>query len=97
MQRSVGRILTSHAGSLPRSPELVELFAEQPRGSTESFMTAPSPGIVACAMGSRDYERFEDYVEHPELVAERLERLADVVGDPQRIRAGTDLASRRLF
>ena len=31
-----------------------------------------------------------NYVEHPETVAERLERAARVVGDPQRIQAGTD-------
>ncbi len=31
-----------------------------------------------------------NYVEHPETVAERLERAARVVGDPQRIQAGAD-------
>ena len=31
-----------------------------------------------------------NYVEHPETVAERLERAARVVGDPARIQAGTD-------
>ena len=31
-----------------------------------------------------------NYVEHPKTVAERLERAARVVGDPQRIQAGTD-------
>ena len=31
-----------------------------------------------------------NYVEHPQTVAERLERAARVVGDPQRIQAGTD-------
>ena len=31
-----------------------------------------------------------NYVEHPELVAERIERIAGVVGDPTRVLAGTD-------
>ena len=31
-----------------------------------------------------------NYVEHPETVAERLERAARAVGDPARIQAGTD-------
>jgi 5-methyltetrahydropteroyltriglutamate--homocysteine methyltransferase len=31
-----------------------------------------------------------NYVEHPEVVAERLERAAEAVGDPRRVLAGTD-------
>ena len=31
-----------------------------------------------------------NYVEHPEVVADRLERAAKAVGDPARIIAGTD-------
>jgi 5-methyltetrahydropteroyltriglutamate--homocysteine methyltransferase len=31
-----------------------------------------------------------NYVEHPEVVADRLERVADAVGDPRRVLAGTD-------
>jgi 5-methyltetrahydropteroyltriglutamate--homocysteine methyltransferase len=31
-----------------------------------------------------------NYVEHPEAVADRLERVAEAVGDPARIMAGTD-------
>jgi 5-methyltetrahydropteroyltriglutamate--homocysteine methyltransferase len=31
-----------------------------------------------------------NYVEHPEVVADRLERVAEAVGDPHRIIAGTD-------
>jgi len=30
------------------------------------------------------------FVEHPEVVADRLENVARVVGDPRRIMAGTD-------
>ncbi|MCZ6533685.1 MAG: cobalamin-independent methionine synthase II family protein [SAR324 cluster bacterium] len=31
-----------------------------------------------------------NYVEHPEVVAERIERIAEAVGDPERVIAGTD-------
>lgn len=31
-----------------------------------------------------------NYIEHPETVADRIERIAQAVGDPQRIIAGTD-------
>ena len=31
-----------------------------------------------------------NFVEHPEVVAERLERVARAVGDPRRVLAGTD-------
>jgi 5-methyltetrahydropteroyltriglutamate--homocysteine methyltransferase len=31
-----------------------------------------------------------NFVEHPEVVADRLERVAEVVGDPRRVMAGTD-------
>ena len=31
-----------------------------------------------------------NFVEHPEVVADRLERVARVVGDPTRVLAGTD-------
>jgi 5-methyltetrahydropteroyltriglutamate--homocysteine methyltransferase len=31
-----------------------------------------------------------NYVEHPEVVAERIERVANAVGDPSRVLAGTD-------
>ena len=30
------------------------------------------------------------FVEHPEVVAQRLERAAEAVGDPARVMAGTD-------
>jgi 5-methyltetrahydropteroyltriglutamate--homocysteine methyltransferase len=31
-----------------------------------------------------------NFVEHPEVIADRLERAADAIGDPARIMAGTD-------
>ncbi len=31
-----------------------------------------------------------NFVEHPEVVADRIERMAEAVGDPRRVIAGTD-------
>jgi 5-methyltetrahydropteroyltriglutamate--homocysteine methyltransferase len=31
-----------------------------------------------------------NFVEHPEVVADRIERIAAAVGDPRRVLAGTD-------
>ncbi len=31
-----------------------------------------------------------NYVEHPEVVADRIERIAHALGDPTRVLAGTD-------
>jgi 5-methyltetrahydropteroyltriglutamate--homocysteine methyltransferase len=31
-----------------------------------------------------------NFVEHPETIAERIERVAEVVGDPRKVQAGTD-------
>jgi 5-methyltetrahydropteroyltriglutamate--homocysteine methyltransferase len=31
-----------------------------------------------------------NYVEHPEVVADRLERVAEAVGDPRKVIGGTD-------
>jgi 5-methyltetrahydropteroyltriglutamate--homocysteine methyltransferase len=31
-----------------------------------------------------------NYVEHPEVVADRIERAARAIGDPRRVMAGTD-------
>ena len=31
-----------------------------------------------------------NFVEHPETIADRIERVADVVGDPRKVQAGTD-------
>jgi len=52
------------------------------------FARAPLPDGMALVAGVIDTT--SNYVEHPEVVADRLERVADAVGDPRRIIAGTD-------
>jgi 5-methyltetrahydropteroyltriglutamate--homocysteine methyltransferase len=46
---------------------------------------APDQVIVAGVI-----DTLTNFVEHPEVVADRLERVAAVVGDPHRVLAGTD-------
>jgi 5-methyltetrahydropteroyltriglutamate--homocysteine methyltransferase len=52
------------------------------------FRTFPLPERMSLVAGVIDTT--SNYVEHPETVADRLERVADAVGDPRRITAGTD-------
>ena len=139
MQRSEGRILTTHAGSLPRPPELVAMFAdrEQGRPVAPEALAAAIEGATAwvlpkqldagidipnngehprdafflyvrhrmsgfAGLGSRQgladdqilvagvIDTTTNYVEHPEVVADRIERIAHALGDPTRVLAGTD-------
>jgi 5-methyltetrahydropteroyltriglutamate--homocysteine methyltransferase len=52
------------------------------------FAAEPLPEYMSLVAGVIDTT--SNYVEHPETVADRLERVAAVVGDPRRIIAGTD-------
>jgi 5-methyltetrahydropteroyltriglutamate--homocysteine methyltransferase len=51
----------------------------------EKFPLADDQVVVAGVIDS-----LTNFVEHPEVVADRLERVAAVVGDPARVLAGTD-------
>ncbi len=53
-----------------------------------SLLAQPIPEHMVLVAGVIDTT--SNYVEHPEVVAERLERLAAAVGDPSRLIAGTD-------
>jgi 5-methyltetrahydropteroyltriglutamate--homocysteine methyltransferase len=52
------------------------------------FGRHPLPDGMSLVAGVIDTTN--NYVEHPEVVADRLERVASAVGDPLRIMAGTD-------
>jgi 5-methyltetrahydropteroyltriglutamate--homocysteine methyltransferase len=52
------------------------------------FERRPLPGAMALVAGVIDTTT--NYVEHPEVVADRIERVARAVGDPGRVIAGTD-------
>jgi len=53
-----------------------------------SFARHPLPRGMQLIVGVIDSTT--NYVEHPEVVADRIERAARAIGDPQRIMAGTD-------
>ena len=52
------------------------------------FARAPLPAGTALVAGVIDTT--SNYVEHPEVVSDRITRVAEAVGDPRRIIAGTD-------
>ena len=52
------------------------------------FERHPLPDDMVLVAGVIDTT--SNYVEHPEVVADRLVRVAEAVGDPRRVIAGTD-------
>ena len=72
---NAGAIMLSMAN--PRPAHEYRLFAE-PGVLGDRLLI---PGVI---------DTTTNYVEHPEVVAERIERVARAVGDPRRIIAGTD-------
>ncbi len=52
------------------------------------FKRSPLPPETELIVGVIDTTT--NYVEHPEVVADRIERVANAVGDPRRLMAGTD-------
>jgi 5-methyltetrahydropteroyltriglutamate--homocysteine methyltransferase len=52
------------------------------------FARHPLPRDMLLIVGAIDTTT--NYVEHPEVVADRIERVVNVVGDPHRVLAGTD-------
>ena len=71
----VGAIMLSMAN--PRHAHEYRLFA-QPGMLGDKLLIG---GVI---------ETTTSYVEHPQVVADRIERIAMAVGDPHRIIAGTD-------
>lgn len=76
-------ILQAEAGTFmlpfanPRHQHEIKVFRDIPLAGDQSL-------IVGCI------DTQTAFVEHPEVVADRLERAAEMVGDPARIQAGTD-------
>jgi 5-methyltetrahydropteroyltriglutamate--homocysteine methyltransferase len=66
------------------------LEAANPRHQHEyrCFRTNPLPDHMLLVTGVIDTKT--NYVEHPEVIADRLERAAHAIGDPHRVIAGTD-------
>jgi len=74
-QAKVGALLLPFAN--PRHAQEWRLFKEMPPPDDMIII----PGVL---------DTTTNYVEHPEVVAERMENVANAVGDPTRVIAGTD-------
>ncbi|HEY3910328.1 MAG TPA: cobalamin-independent methionine synthase II family protein [Stellaceae bacterium] len=74
-QAKVGAFFLPFAN--PRHAHEYKVFEQQPLADDQLLIA----GVI---------DSLTNFVEHPEAVAERLERVAQVVGDPTRVIAGTD-------
>jgi 5-methyltetrahydropteroyltriglutamate--homocysteine methyltransferase len=76
-------IYRAHVGAL-----VVSMANARHEHEYKCFARHPLPEGVSLVAGVIDTTN--NYVEHPEVVADRLDRIAQAVGDPRRITAGTD-------
>jgi 5-methyltetrahydropteroyltriglutamate--homocysteine methyltransferase len=74
-QAKVGAFFLPFAN--PRHAHEYKLFEKQPLADDQILVA----GVI---------DSLTNFVEHPEAVADRIERVAQVVGDPKRVIAGTD-------
>ena len=77
LQADVGAIVLPFAN--PRHAHEIRLFEDGPLADDQTLVG----GVI-------DTTTTTNYGEHPEVVAERIERIARAVGDPRRVVAGTD-------
>ena len=75
MKAKVGGFVLPFAN--PRHAHEFRCFAKEPLADDQILVA----GVI---------DSLTNFVEHPEVVADRLERVAAVVGDPTRVLAGTD-------
>jgi 5-methyltetrahydropteroyltriglutamate--homocysteine methyltransferase len=68
----------------------VVLSMANPRHEHEWRTLAQHPVPASWLLVAGVIDTTTNYVEHPELVADRLERAAQAIGDPRRVIAGTD-------
>jgi len=74
-QANVGGLVLPFAN--PRHAHEFRCFEKRPLADDQILVA----GVI---------DSLTNFVEHPEVVADRLERVAQVVGDPSRVQAGTD-------
>src|SRR5262249_24090861 len=66
------------------------LSMANPRHAHEHRVLARRPLPADWVLAAGVIDTTTNYVEHPEVAAERIERAAAAVGDPRRVIAGTD-------
>jgi 5-methyltetrahydropteroyltriglutamate--homocysteine methyltransferase len=79
----LGRLYEARVGAL-----VISMANARHAHEYRCFAGEPLPAPMRLVAGVIDTT--SNYVEHPEVVADRLERIANAVGDPTRIIAGTD-------
>ena len=83
LREIAGAILKANVGAFmlpfanPRHAHEIDVFRDLPLAADQTLIV----GVI---------DTTSNYLEHPEVVAERLERAARAIGDPTRIQAGTD-------
>ena len=77
------RLYAAHVGAL-----VISMANARHAHEVTCFERQPLPDSMALVAGVIDTT--SNYVEHPEVVADRIERAARAVGDPARVIAGTD-------
>jgi 5-methyltetrahydropteroyltriglutamate--homocysteine methyltransferase len=75
LRANVGGLVLPFAN--PRHAHEFRCFAKYPLADDQVLVA----GVI---------DPLTNFVEHPEVVADRIERVAAVIGDPQRVLAGTD-------
>ena len=75
LQANVGAFMLPFAN--PRHAHEIKVFRDVPLAADQSLIV----GVI---------DTTTNYLEHPEVIADRLERAAHVIGDARRIQAGTD-------
>jgi 5-methyltetrahydropteroyltriglutamate--homocysteine methyltransferase len=77
------RLYQARVGAL-----VIEMANPRHAHEHQCFVRHPLPGEMLLVAGVIDTKT--NYVEHPEVVAERIECVADAIGDARRVLAGTD-------
>jgi 5-methyltetrahydropteroyltriglutamate--homocysteine methyltransferase len=83
LEEILPRVLAARAGALV-------LSMANPRHAHEHRVLARAGFPRERLLVAGAIDTTTNYVEHPEVVAERLERAAEALGDPRRVLAGTD-------
>ena len=83
LEEIVARLYAARVGALV-------LSMANPRHAHEHRVLARHPLPADMLLVAGVIDTTTNYVEHPEVVAERIERAAHAIGDPRRLIAGTD-------
>ncbi len=96
LPKAIGAITYTDSSAIETECSDFRAALEEAGGTyAEPVLTAPSPGIIASLANGQlivagVIDTQTNFVEHPQVVADRIERVAGTIGDPSRVLAGTD-------